>query len=49
MVGISHTQLRRIESGTAPHVDLDLLARMASALGHELGIGVHPIGMPVRD
>jgi hypothetical protein len=49
MVGISHTQLRRIESGTASHVDLDLLARIASVLGHELSIGVHPIGMPVRD
>lgn len=49
MVGVSHTQLRRIESGTAPHVDLDLLARIASALGHELSIGVHPIGLPVRD
>jgi len=49
MVGISHTQLRRIESGTAPHVDLDLVARIASVLGHELSIGVHPIGLPVRD
>jgi hypothetical protein len=49
MVGVSHTQLRRIESGTAPHVDLDLLARIASVLGHELSIGVHPIGLPVRD
>jgi hypothetical protein len=49
MVGISHTQLRRIESGTAPHVDLDLLARIASVLGHELSVGVHPIGLPVRD
>jgi hypothetical protein len=49
MVGISHTQLRRIESGTAPHVDLDLIARIASVLGHELSVGVHPIGLLVRD
>ena len=49
LVGISHTQVRRIEAGVAPHVDLDLLARMASALGTELSIGVHPIGPPVRD
>ncbi len=48
-VGISHTQVRRIEAGVAPHIDLDLLSRMASALGAELSIGVHAIGPPVRD
>lgn len=25
------------------------MARIASVLGHELSIGVHPIGLPVRD
>jgi transcriptional regulator with XRE-family HTH domain len=49
MVRVSHTQVRRIESGIAPHVDLELLARIASTLGHELSLGVHPIGAPVRD
>jgi transcriptional regulator with XRE-family HTH domain len=49
MVGVSHTQIRRIEAGLAPHVDLDLLSRIASVLGAELSIGVHPIGAPVRD
>ena len=49
MAGISHTQVRRIESGVAPHVDLELLCRIASALGGELSAGVHPIGSPVRD
>jgi len=48
-VGISHTQVGRIEGGLAPHVDLDLLSRMASALGAELSLGVHPVGPPVRD
>jgi transcriptional regulator with XRE-family HTH domain len=48
-IGISHTQVRRIEAGLAPHIDLDLLGRMASALGAELSLGVHPIGPPVRD
>jgi transcriptional regulator with XRE-family HTH domain len=48
-VGISHTQVRRIEAGVAPHIDVDLLSRIASALGAELSIGVHPIGPPVRD
>jgi transcriptional regulator with XRE-family HTH domain len=49
LVGISHTQVRRIEAGLATHVDLELLSRMASALGAELSLGVHPIGAPIRD
>ena len=49
MVGISHTQVRRIEAGSAPRVDIDLLARMASVLGGELNLSVHPLGPPVRD
>ena len=49
LVGISHTQVRRIENGAAPHVDIDILARAASVLGHELGIRVHPVSAPVRD
>ena len=49
MVGISHTQVRRIEAGVAPRVDIDLLARMASILGGELNLSVHPLGPPVRD
>jgi transcriptional regulator with XRE-family HTH domain len=47
--GISHTQVIRIERALATHVDIDVLARMASVLGHELGMGVHPISAPVRD
>ncbi len=47
--GISHTQVIRIERALAPHVDVDVLARMASVLGHELGMAIHPIGAPVRD
>lgn len=49
MTGISHTQVRRIEAGVAPHVDLRVLSRMASLLGHELSVGIHPAGAPVRD
>ena len=33
----------------APHVDLRVLSRMASLLGHELSVGIHPAGAPVRD
>ena len=47
--GISHTQVLRIERGLAPHVDVEVLARLASASGYELSMGVHPAGPPVRD
>jgi transcriptional regulator with XRE-family HTH domain len=49
LVGISHTQVLRIERGAAPHVDIEVIARMASALGCELSMSVHPIAAPVRD
>ena len=49
LVGISHTQVRRIENGLAPHIDLELLSRIASVLGAELSLNVDPIGPPVRD
>ena len=49
MVRISHTQVMRIEGGAAPHVDLDILARMAGVLGHELSMAIHPVSSPVRD
>ena len=49
LVGISHTHVRRIENGLAPHVDLELLSRIASVLGAELSLNVHPVGPPVRD
>lgn len=49
LVGISHTQVRRIEGGVAPHVDLGVLSRMATVLGHDLSLGIHPAGAPVRD
>ena len=48
-VGISHTQVQRIERAVAPHVDVDTLARLAAVLGHDLSIGVHPAGPPIRD
>ena len=48
-VGISHTQVQRIERAVAPHVDIDTLARLAAVLGHDLSIGVHPVASPLRD
>ena len=49
LAGISHTQLIRIERGLAPHVDVEILARIAAVLGHELSLRIHPIGAAVRD
>ena len=48
-MGISHTQVQRIEAGAAPHVNIDLLARFAAVVGSELSMGIHPVGAPVRD
>jgi transcriptional regulator with XRE-family HTH domain len=47
--GISHTQVIRVERGLAPRIDIGVLARLASVLGYELGVGIHPVGLPVRD
>jgi transcriptional regulator with XRE-family HTH domain len=49
LVGISHTQVLRIERGLAPHVEIGVLARMASVLGCEVSLAIHPISAPVRD
>ena len=46
---ISHTQVIRIEQGIAPHVDVEVLARLASVLGHELSLRIHPIAAAIRD
>jgi transcriptional regulator with XRE-family HTH domain len=47
--GISHTQVLRIERGVAPHVDVDVLARMAASVGHDLSLRIYPSTTPVRD
>ncbi len=49
LVGISHTQVTRVERGLAPHVDIDVLARMAAMLGQELALRIYPVATPVRD
>ena len=49
LAGISHMQVIRIERGIAPHVDLEVLARLAAVLGHEVSLRIHPIRTAVRD
>jgi transcriptional regulator with XRE-family HTH domain len=48
-VGISHTQVLRIERAMAPHIDLGILARHAAVLGCDLSIAIHPAATPIRD
>jgi transcriptional regulator with XRE-family HTH domain len=49
LVGISHTEVLRIERGLAPHVSVDTVARIAAVLGHDLSLAIHPLGSAVRD
>jgi transcriptional regulator with XRE-family HTH domain len=49
VVGISHTEILRIERAAAPHVSVEIMARMASVLGHDLSLAIYPVGAPVRD
>lgn len=46
---ISHTQVIRIERGIAPHIDIDVLARVAAAVGHEISLRIYPSTTPIRD
>ena len=46
---MSHTQVWRIERAEVAGVDLSELATIAEAVGHELGMAVHPVATPIRD
>ena len=49
LLGISHTEVLRIERATTPHVSINMLARMAAVLGHDISLAIHPAAAPVRD
>lgn len=49
MVGISRTQVMRIERAESPNVGVEVLARIAAVLGLELAVNLFPNGSPVRD
>jgi transcriptional regulator with XRE-family HTH domain len=48
-VGVSASELSRIERGLAPWVDLGTLGRIANVVGLDLWVRVYPGGEPVRD
>jgi len=48
-VGMSHSQVSRIERGELAYVTMDQLARLAVAVGLELSVRVYPAADPIRD
>jgi transcriptional regulator with XRE-family HTH domain len=48
-VGISQTQLSRIERGLYPAVTLETLTRIGAALGLDVSVRWFPSGEPIRD
>ena len=48
-VGISHTELSRIERGVAPWVTYETLVMIAAVLGLDLPLRAFPAGAPIRD
>lgn len=48
-IGWSPSALARAEAGQLDDVGVIRLSEMASALGFELSIGLHPVGDPIRD
>jgi transcriptional regulator with XRE-family HTH domain len=48
-IRVSHTKIGRAERGEAGQLTIELVAKMAAALGLELSVGLHPDGNPVRD
>jgi transcriptional regulator with XRE-family HTH domain len=48
-VGLSHTQVHRIERAKCPEVPARTLIRLACAVGMDLPLRLYPAGDPVRD
>ena len=48
-VGVSRSNITRLENGEPGDLGLIRLSEIASLLGFELSVGLHPIGDPIRD
>lgn len=48
-VGLSRSQLSRIERGLSPDLTLDLSTRLFAVLGMDLAVRAYPAGDPIRD
>ena len=49
LVGLSHSQISRIERGLVPGVSFQTLAMIGSVLGLDIPLRAYPNGDPVRD
>jgi transcriptional regulator with XRE-family HTH domain len=48
-MGLDHSNLWRLEAGRLDDVGVVRLAELASLLGFEISLGLHPVGDPIRD
>jgi hypothetical protein len=46
---MSQANYCRIESGQVPELSVERVSEIASILGFEISLGLHPIGVPLRD
>ena len=49
VIGVARSNVTRLEAGKTSDVGIVRLSEMASVLGYEISVGLHPIGDPVRD
>ncbi len=49
LVGVSHQTIGRIERAEVPSLALDRIVLLATMLGLDLQVGLHPSGSPARD
>ena len=49
LAGWSHTEYWKFERGLAKAISIDDISMVASVLGLELSVGLHPVGEPLRD
>lgn len=48
-IGIARSNVTRLEAGRTRDIGIVRLSEIASVLGYEVRVGLHPIGDPVRD
>jgi len=49
LIGVAPSNLWRLEAGQVAGVTVERLSEIASVLGYEISLGIHPVGDPVRD
>ena len=48
-IGVARSNVTRLEAGRRQDIGIVELSEIASVLGYEVSVGLHPIGDPVRD